>query len=85
MNTMDVRAARANPAKRLRILLVAVEDDDIGAMLEPYVAPDCNCLVTTTFVGRVAGDLITGRYLSRAGGRLVAQGSWEMKRVGDAH
>ena len=38
---------------------------------------------TTTFMGRVEGDRITGDFSTRAGGRVRAEGSWEMKRVGE--
>ena len=81
---MDVHALHVRSVQQLRIDVVRVEADSIRGTLEPYVAPDCDCTVTTIFTGRVAGDRITGSFTSRAGGRVRAEGLWEMKRVGDA-
>lgn len=81
---MDIHALHARSPQQLRIDVVRVEAERIRGILEPYVAPDCDCTVTTTFTGRVAGDRISGSFQTRAGGRVRAEGSWEMKRVGDA-
>jgi hypothetical protein len=81
---MDVHALHVRSVQQLHIDVVRVEADSIRGTLEPYVAPDCDCTVTTIFTGRVAGDRITGSFTSRAGGRVRAEGLWEMKRVGDA-
>jgi hypothetical protein len=81
---MDVHALHVRSPQQLRIDLVRVDAGTIRGVLEPYVAPDCECIVITTFLGRVTGDRITGSFSSRAGGRLRAEGAWEMKRVGDA-
>ena len=81
---MDVHALHVHSPRELRIDVVRVEADSIRGMLEPYVAPDCDCTVTTIFTGRVAGDRITGSFTTRAGGRVRAEGLWEMKRVGEA-
>jgi hypothetical protein len=81
---MDVHALHVRSVQQLHIDVVRVEADSIRGMLEPYVAPDCDCTVTTIFTGRVAGDRISGTFTSRAGGRVRAEGLWEMKRVGDA-
>ena len=81
---MDVHALHVHSPQQLRIDVVRIEADSIRGVLEPYVAPDCECIVTTTFTGRVTGDRITGGFETRAGGRVRAEGSWEMKRVGDS-
>ena len=80
---MDVHALHAHSPQQLRIDVIRIQADSIRGTLEPYVAPDCDCTVTTTFTGRVAGDRITGSFTSRAGGRVRAEGLWEMKRVGE--
>ena len=80
----DVHALHVLSPKLLRIDVVRIQADSIRGMLEPYVAPDCDCTVTTMFTGRVAGDRITGSFTTRAGGRVRAEGLWEMKRTGDA-
>ena len=79
----DVHALHVHSPQQLRIDVIRVQADSIRGVLEPYVAPDCECTVTTTFTGRVVGDRITGSFQSRAGGRVRAEGSWEMTRTGD--
>jgi hypothetical protein len=66
----------------LRIEFAVAEADSVRGTIERYIAPDCDCVVTSTFVGRVQGDRITGRFETRNAGRALADGSWEMKRVG---
>jgi len=83
-DAMDVHARHVRSPQQLRIDVVRADADSIRGVLEPYVAPDCECIVTTTFTGRVTGDRITGGFETRAGGRVRAEGSWEMKRVGDS-
>ena len=78
---MAAHVQHVSSPQQLRIDVVAVEADSIRGVLEPYVAPDCECTVTTTFTGRVVGNRITGSFQTSAGGRLRAEGSWEMKRV----
>ena len=81
---IDVHAQHVRSPQQLRIDFVAVHDDSLRGVLEPYIAPDCDCAVSTTFDGQVKGDRITGRFQTRNGGRVQAEGSWEMKRVGGA-
>ena len=80
----DVHAQHVRSPQQLRIDFVAVRGDSIRGVLEPYIAPDCECAVSTTFFGQVKGAKITGRFQSRHSGRVQAEGAWEMKRVGDA-
>ena len=80
----DVHAQHVASPQQLRIDFVAVRSDSIRGVLEPYVAPDCQCAVSTTFFGQVKGDRIAGTFQTRNAGRVQAEGSWEMKRVGDA-
>ena len=65
----------------LRIDFAAIRADSVRGMLEPYIAPDCSCAVSSTFYGRVQGNRITGRFETRNAGRVLAEGAWEMKRV----
>jgi hypothetical protein len=78
----DVHAQHVRSPQQLRIDFVAVQSDSVRGMLEPYVAPDCDCTVSTTFFGRLSGNRITGTFQTRGGGRVLAEGSWEMKRTG---
>ena len=78
----DTHAQHVRSPQQLRIDFVAVRADSVRGTLEPYIAPDCECAVHTTFLGRVAGDRITGTFQTRSAGRVQAEGSWEMKRAG---
>jgi hypothetical protein len=69
----------------LRIDFVAIRADSIRGILEPYIAPDCQCTASTTFVGQVRGDEIKGTFQTRSAGRVQAEGTWEMKRTGGAN
>jgi len=77
----DVHAMHASSAQQLRIDFVAAQGDSVRGTLEPYVAPDCECTVNTTFFGQLRSDKITGTFLTRSAGRVRAEGSWEMRRV----
>ena len=80
----DVHSQHVRTANQLRIDFVAVRSDSVRGVLEPYIAPDCQCAVSTTFFGQVKDGRIAGRFQTRNAGRVQAEGSWEMKRVGDA-
>jgi hypothetical protein len=77
----DVHAMHAGSSQQLRIDFVAVRADSVRGTLEPYIAPDCECTVNTTFFGQVRSDKIAGTFLTRSAGRVRAEGSWEMRRV----
>lgn len=79
-----VHAMHVASPQQLRIDFVAAQADSIRGVLEPYIGPDCQCTVSTTFFGQVRGDDIKGTFVSRTGGRVRAEGQWEVKRVGDA-
>jgi hypothetical protein len=78
----DVHAQHVRSPQQLRIDFVSVHADSVRGMLEPYVAPDCECTVSTTFLGHVSGDKIAGTFQTRSAGRMQAEGSWEMRRIG---
>jgi hypothetical protein len=78
----NVHAQHVRSPQQLRIDFVAVRDDSLRGVLEPYIAPDCDCAVSTTFSGQVKGDRITGTFQTRNSGRVQAEGNWEMKRAG---
>ena len=72
--------ARASTATALRIRYVRAGESEVEGILEPYHDPDCDCMVTTTFLGVVRGDSITGEYVSR-GEWTIRQGAWRMSRA----
>lgn len=63
----------------LRVTFVAVQGDMIRGQIEPYIAPDCKCVVVTEFLGRVVGDTLSGRYDTR-GPAVRQEGRWIMRR-----
>jgi hypothetical protein len=70
----------------LRIDFVHVGFSGVMGTLEPYIAPDCNCPVTTTFNGNVVGDTISGTYITRGATRASTDGTWRVvRRAGTSH
>jgi hypothetical protein len=80
---MEVHRMHVQSAQQLRIDFVAAQADSVRGTLEPYVSPECDCIVTTRFLGHVRGDRITGTFETRSAARVMAVGEWEMRRVGD--
>ena|SRR5689334_14352323 len=78
---IEVHRTHVQSTQGLRIDFASIQADSVRGRLEPYIAPDCSCAVNSTFYGRVQGDKITGRFETRNAGRVLAEGSWEMKRV----
>jgi len=77
---MDVHALHVSSPTQLRIDLVVARGDSVRGVLEPYISPDCECAVTTTFFGQLRGNRIDGRFETRNAGRLRAEGKWELER-----
>lgn len=67
--------AHTRLAQSLRIDLARVVDGRLMGVLEPYVSPDCGCVVTTTFSGAISGDTIRGTFARRGNGGDV-DGEW---------
>jgi hypothetical protein len=71
--------APAGASQLLTIRFVRAEGGRISGTLDPYWDPDCNCEVTTTFVGAINGDRIAGTFTSmRTAGRV--SGTWKATR-----
>ncbi len=65
----------------LTIRFVRLEQGHVSGTLDPYRAPDCDCVVSTTFVGTLAGERITGTYTTRGVPRdAPVTGRWEVRR-----
>lgn len=79
-----VHATHVASPQQLRIDFAAIRGDSVRGVLEPYIAPDCECTANTTFVGQVRGNEIKGTFQTRSAGRVQAEGAWEMKRSGGA-
>jgi hypothetical protein len=72
--------AHARSADVLRISFVRVAQGRVTGLLEPYVAPDCQCRVTTSFTGTVGSDVIEGTFTTRGPGGLEQSGRWRVSR-----
>src|SRR5918992_932291 len=72
--------AHARSADVLRISFVRVAQGEVTGVLEPYIAPDCQCRVTTSFTGSVKGDTIDGTFTTRGSAGLEQTGRWRVSR-----
>jgi len=65
----------------LTIQFVRATGDSIVGTMAPYQDPECQCTVQATFTGVLAGDAITGTFVSTrsVGGERVT-GTWEVRR-----
>ena len=64
----------------LTIRFVRTAQGQMSGALDPYRDPECNCSATTTFEGRLSGDVIEGRYLTARSGAEALRGTWKVKR-----
>jgi hypothetical protein len=71
----------ASSSELLRITFVSVFRTTVEGVLEPYIAPDCKCVVRTTFTGRIRGDSITGEFLTTGEYWLRQTGKWTVRRM----
>ena len=72
--------AHSPNSQLLAISFVGLSADEVSGALEPYIAPDCACTVSTTFRGRVAGDSIVGTFTTTAPMLTSQHGRWRMVR-----
>lgn len=65
----------------LSIAFVRATDGMLTGRLAPYRDPDCECMLTTRFQGRLRGDVIEGAFSSTPeGGGPVQTGTWKVRR-----
>jgi hypothetical protein len=64
----------------LSIKFVRVAGGAVQGELEPYIAPDCDCVARTIFYGKVEGTEISGTYLTTTD-RGTQRGEWRVHRV----
>ena len=65
----------------LNINFVNASGGVVKGTMDPYRDPECDCEVTTTFVGRITGDTIEGTFTTDAGGAApTTAGRWKMTR-----
>ena len=70
----------AHSPQALAIEFVALSGNRVRGTLEPYVAPDCECRVHTTFTGTVSGDAVEGTFVTRSADGLEQTGRWRVTR-----
>jgi hypothetical protein len=75
-----MHAEHVRSAELLTVRFVRIDGGLIRGELEPYIAPDCMCPVTTVFRGTMAGDRIEGTYVTRGPQGLMQEGRWAVKR-----
>lgn len=65
----------------LRISFVSASGGVVSGTMDPYRDPDCDCEVQTTFVGRLAGNVIEGTFTTTpSGAGPITTGRWSMTR-----
>ena len=64
----------------LQVSFVLIAEGHVSGTLEPYRAPDCDCLVRTTFTGSISGDVVEGSFVTRAPGGYEQGGRWKVMR-----
>ena len=65
----------------LKIRFIRLGEGQVSGTLDPYVNPECNCPVNTTFEGRVVdANRIEGTFMTRGVGVQTASGVWKVKR-----
>jgi len=64
----------------LRITFVRVFGGMVEGTLEPYIAPDCQCVVTTVFQGIQNRNTVNGQYVTHGAIGLRQQGEWNAER-----
>lgn len=70
----------ARSTELLAIRFVRVAGGAVQGELEPYIAPDCDCVARTTFSGKAEAIEISGTYLTTTD-RGTQRGEWRVRRV----
>jgi len=78
--TGDAMGTRAPDV--LTINFVRVTGDQVDGSLAPYADPECGCTLYTSFAGRLAGNAISGTFVSlnAATGTMRQTGTWKVVR-----
>jgi hypothetical protein len=72
--------AHARSTDVLHVTFVRVAEGRVSGALEPYTAPDCQCVVSTTFSGSLRGDVVDGTFVTRGANGLEQSGRWRVTR-----
>ena len=68
-------------AQPLKIRLIRLGEGRVSGTLDPYLDPECNCPVSTTFEGTIVnGNTIEGTFITQGAGVQTSSGTWKVKR-----
>ncbi len=68
-------------ATPLKISFVSIENNKVSGKIDPYTDPQCNCQVSTEFVGTLASGAIDGTFTTKILGKDTEQhGVWQVKK-----
>jgi hypothetical protein len=70
----------ARSTELLSIRFVRVAGGAVQGELEPYIAPDCDCVARTVFYGKMEGNQISGTYITTTE-RGTQRGEWRVRKV----
>jgi hypothetical protein len=80
--TLERAGIQAAQRELLSIRFVRAANGLISGVMAPYNDPECGCQLSTTFTGRLQGDVIKGTYWSQHlnGTHKPTKGTWQAKR-----
>jgi hypothetical protein len=80
VDTSEQHRMHTTSSQGLRIDFVNVGNGSVSGQLEPYMAPDCDCVVTTSFLGNLVGDTLSGTFTTRSRTNRGNDGFWKVVR-----
>lgn len=63
----------------LKIQFVEIEGGQLKGTIAPYTDPNCSCEVTTSFLGTLANDAVSGTFETSVQGQTQV-GTWNVRR-----
>lgn len=76
----EAHLRHAPSEKLLHIAFVQVRGGRVRGEIEPYIAPDCQCVAITVFNGTLEGDRITGTFTTRREWGSEQGGTWAVRK-----
>jgi hypothetical protein len=77
----DLHRLHATSETLLSIRFVRIAGGEVRGVLEPYRAPDCACIVHTSFIGRITADTIRGAFRTELENGPLQHGAWRVLRM----
>lgn len=76
----EIAATAPKPPTVLSIRFVRVRGNEVTGTLDPYLSPDCACVVVSIFTGFIDRNRISGTYVTEGQFARVAEGRWQVER-----